>query len=245
MENQQQNKYKFVVQGSDEWLELRKQHGCTASRLGTIIGCGYISRNAYMRIKLQDLQTEINPLMQYGLDHEDWVAHLYARFMRNNQEPVTLSCEGFRELDDDPRSGGSVDRIVTSDRTGDQWVLEIKCRPKGDTRTEVPISHICQCVMNAIAYKCDFSDYISFSPETREVFISRITFDKQALWDRFLIHKIRNFNDLWQANEYYPPRMRAGERQANASVVKTYTHTRPIFHLEQESSSDDDGSSCK
>jgi hypothetical protein len=60
--------YPALEQGSDEWLRLREQLGCTFSNLGTAFGVGYESRAKYWRIKTQREKAEsMNDVMQFGI----------------------------------------------------------------------------------------------------------------------------------------------------------------------------------
>lgn len=213
----------LLRQGSEQWLQLRKKVGVTGSRLGAVLGLGYVSRNRYLQQKWGELPEDpINPLMQFGIDYEDWVAEMYGRWMREQGIPVQLSTDGFKLLGDDPRSGASVDRLVTDGKR--KWVLEIKCKPRGDVRYEVPINHVLQCVFNAVVHGVEFSDYVSWSPECNEMFVARVHFDKDALWDKFLVHKVRDFNDHWQKHVLFK-RMRPGEAKGHEAVVRAFTRT--------------------
>ncbi len=212
-------------QGGEQWLTLREKKGATGSRLGAVLGLGYISRNKYLQRKWGEIPEDaINPLMQFGMDYEDWVTEMYLAWMHKQGQNIALRHDGFKLLPEDHRSGASVDRLVMDLDTGNTWVLEIKCKPRGDVRYEVPINHLLQCVFNAVTHDAEFADYVSWSPEFGEMFISRVSFDKKALWDNFLLHKVREFNDHWQAHTLYP-RMKAGEAKGHEAVVRAFTFT--------------------
>ena len=224
-----------LKQGSEEWLQLRQRCGVTGSRLACVLGLGYLSRNAYMRLKLGvDPPPEVNDLMRFGTDNEDYVCDLYLNWMLENNQPIELIEDGFKLCPDDLRSGASVDRLVRNTETGEMWILEIKCKPKGNVRDSVPISHLLQCIFNAVCHGASFADYCSWSPEVEKMFISRIHFNKEHLWDNFLLPRVRVFNDMWERKEYYP-RMKRGEAKSNEDVVRALSTTSPIISFAEDS----------
>lgn len=116
-----------MKQGDAEWLDTRSKCAITWSEAANALGIGYDSRQAYMKRKLGITPPkEPNWRMLEGQKRENWVCELYFRIMGAFWQPVDLWVDAFRFDPQDRRLGGSVDRLVTDRKTGEQWVLECK-----------------------------------------------------------------------------------------------------------------------
>jgi len=207
-----------MQQGSAEWLDHRAKHAATASQYGAAIGVGYISRRKYMRQKLGiDESDPPNWRMQEGNRREPHIAELYYRIMHAWQHPVQLSVDAFVKDPDDPRIGGSVDRLVT-DSNNDRWVLEIKTQPDADyVRNEVPITHLLQMLGLCHAYGYDKAHYIC-SAYGHGIFLAEVTW-RPGFWNTEIYPRLRQFADWW-ALRRTPPIMRSEEKMALIAKIR-------------------------
>lgn len=213
-------------QGSAEWLAARAECAVTHSRLADAVGVGYNSRIAYMREKLGLVPpVEATWRMREGQRKENWVCELYYRYMRAIGRPVTLWVDGFRRDWQDDRIGGSVDRLVTDDATGEEWVLECKTTPGGDLRYAVPVSHNLQMLGLCHTYRCNKAHYICWS-EGQGIFLAEVTWQPR-LWSDWIYPRVAEFSDM-VASKTLPPRMGAGEKEDLIGEIERLTTVREI-----------------
>lgn len=219
--------YPILAQGSDAWLELRKRQAATCSQFGNAFGVGYKSRSKYMRVKLGlDDADEMNEVMKFGIDYEDWVCLMYCRFIESaTGHRIQLKTHGYRRFTDDPDSGGSPDRIVVDLDTGASWPLEIKTRLHGGMRDFVPDSHKLQCVGIGVLFHSQFTDYCCWTPD-EGILLSRIRWEKE-FWTDHLWPAIREFNDLWRCGEI-PARMPNGLAAERRALIDEMVYATPL-----------------
>ena len=215
-----------MKQGDAAWHEQRNLSAVTGSRVGDAVGVGYNSRQKYWREKKGlDQQPPMNWRMREGIRREPWVAELYFRIMGAMYAPVTLYTNAFTRLPQDPRMGGSVDRIVECDRTGERWVLEIKTCPDGPMRTELPVTHNLQMLFLCKTLGMKKAHYIAHS-QGQGIFLAEITWD-DSLWDKFIFPRLQYFADKFDSNE--PPlKMERGEKDHLIDVIKRRTHVKEV-----------------
>jgi hypothetical protein len=158
--------------------------------------------------------------------------------MREQGTPVKLITHGFAQLEEDPRSGGSPDRIVECLTTGTRWVLEIKTRMKGDARLYVPNSHKLQMIGLCEAYKLPFAHYACWTPNQCIQF-ARMDYDREEMWVKRLLPVVKEYKD-WIFNQVKPPRMKVRVKQERLAAIDDYVRISPIVAID-ESSDDDTG----
>ena len=198
---------------------MRSRHAVTWSQAGNALGVGYDSRIAYMKEKLGLVEKkEANWRMLEGNKREPWAAELYLRIMGWCGRDVRLDVDCFRSDPFDPRIGGSPDRIVVDEHTGEKWLLEIKTCPGGDMRTEIPITHLIQMWGLCHTYGLPKAHYICWS-QHQGILISEITFD-QRLTD-FLMPLLVEFCDWWSLRAL-PPRLPQGQKQMVTDMVNEH-----------------------
>lgn len=220
-----------MLQGSPEWLALRARHAATASEYATALGIGYRSRQKYMREKLGiDQPEEANWRMQEGNRREPWVAELYLRLMRRIGYQIELLCDGFRDDPADHRLGGSVDRIVVDQASGDRWLLEIKTCPGGDMRESIPHAHLLQMWGLCHAYGLDRAHYIC-SSYGQGLLLAEVTW-KPGYWERDVLPRLQQFCEWWE-NAQMPPRMNSQEKVDLIELVYEASIITPISGIEQ------------
>lgn len=215
-----------LVQGTDEWKELRSAQGATCSCFGNAFGVGYISRIQYMKRKLKLVPSEpCNEIMQFGLDYEDWCIAKYKELMESKGYRIGMRSHGYRRFALDTDSGGSPDRLVTDLDTGQEWVLEIKTRLHHGIRDYVPESHLLQCVGLSRLYNAPFTDYMCWAPDDA-LFVSRITHHPE-FWYDYLWPAVTSFNDLWRSKTL-PGRMPAKLKQQRQAAMKRFINCTHI-----------------
>jgi hypothetical protein len=215
-----------MLQGSQEWLDLRKQCAVTWSQAANALGIGYDSKQKYMRRQLGlEPPFEGNWLTSEGTRREPWVAELYFRIMGAFGEPVTLWTDAFSFLQQDRRMGGSVDRIVTSNKSGETWVLEIKTCPNGSMRTYIPISHIVQMLGQCQTMKLPKAHYIAHS-QGQGLYLAELTWS-ETLWDEVVYPKLKDFADIWTVRGM-PGRTSKSEKEELEKVIRENTFITEI-----------------
>ena len=215
-----------MLQGSQEWLDLRACHAATCSEYGTAIGVGYKSRQKYWRVKMGiDAADPCNWRMAEGNRREPFIAELYWHIMRMCGHNVHLHTDAFREDVDDHRFGGSVDRIVTDD-TGDKWVLEIKSRPEGEGfRDEIPETHLLQMLGLCHAYGLSKAHYICSTYGTT-VFLAEVHFNP-GFWELHIYPRLREFGWYWGLRRE-PPRMKSADKLQLLKLIHENCIVTPI-----------------
>lgn len=215
-----------MQQGDAEWLKVRDKCAVTGSRVGDAVGVGYNSRQKYWRQKKKlEPKTEMNWRMSEGIRREPWVAELYFRIMGAMYAPVTLYTDAFTYLPWDKRMGGSVDRVVECDRTGERWVLEIKTAPDAPMRTKLPVSHNLQMLFLCKTLGLSKAHYICHS-QGQGIFLAEVTWDDK-LWDYIVMPRLRYFADMIDRN-VCPPKMKAGEKESLIADIEKLTHVKEI-----------------
>lgn len=217
-----------MLQGSQEWLDLRKECAITWSQAANALGIGYDSKQKYMRRQLGlEPAFEGNWATSEGTRREPWVAELYFRIMGAFGDPVELATDAFSFLKQDRRMGGSVDRIVTSKTTGEEWVLEIKTCPNGDMRTKIPISHIVQMLGQCETMKLPKAHYIAHS-QGQGIYLAEVTWDVN-LWDKIVYPKLKEFADIWSVRGT-PSRTSQQEKDELETLIRnnTFIYEIPI-----------------
>ena len=212
--------FPILIQGSPDWMQLRKKQAATCSRFGDAFGVGYNSRAKYMRLKLGLEQPDpSNDLMQFGINNEDWCCWQYKRIMAEKGVHVRLITHGYRRFADDPDSGGSVDRQVEDLATGERWVLEIKTRRYGGPREAMPPSHQLQCVALGELFKVPFVHYMCWSPDDAFHLI-KVTWATE-FWDFMLWPAIAAFNAQWRSKTI-PENMPRGWKANRLDAMKRF-----------------------
>ncbi len=220
--------YPHLEQGSDEWLELRRQLGVTCSQIGNVVGVGYKSRAKYWREKTKrEKPSPTNYRMAFGIDYEDYVCALYQRVMAMAGRRIIMRTHGFRRFAEDPRSGGSPDRVVEDLDTGEKWILEIKTRIDAPLREEVPASHKLQCVGLCEAYGLPFAHYVCWTPDEALQMVE-IHYDRELLWEQMVFPLIREFNDLIET-DVEPTRMPRGLKAEREAAINEWVDCHPIL----------------
>lgn len=215
-----------MKQGDDDWHRTRNNCAVTASRVGDAVGVGYSSRQKYWREKKGlEPKTEMNWRMQEGIRREPWVAELYFRLMGAFGAPVSLYTNAFTHLPEDHRMGGSVDRIVECDRTGERWVLEIKTCPDGAMRTELPVTHNLQMLFLCRTLQMRKAHYIAHS-QCQGIFLAEVTWD-ESLWEKLIFPRLQSFAACVYSNDP-PDKLEKGEKQNLIERIKAATHVREI-----------------
>jgi hypothetical protein len=146
--------------------------------------------------------------------------------MREQGTPVTLITHGFARLEEEPRSGGSPDRIVEDVATGERWILEIKTRMKGTARDYIPVSHKLQMIGLCEAYNLPFAHYACWTPYQCVQF-ARIDYDREEMWTKRLLPAVKEYNDFI-FNDVTPPRMGSKVKQERLAAIDDYTEISPI-----------------
>ena len=210
-----------MLQGSEEWLNMRSKHAITWSRAADALGIGYNSRSAYMKQKLGITpKTEANWRMLEGNKREPWAAELYYRIMAFCGSDIAMDTDAFRSDASDHRIGGSPDRIITDLTTGDRILLEIKTQPgANELREEIPVSHILQMHGLCHTYGLTRAHYICWC-QHRGCLLSELTWDPR-LWD-FLYTYYKEFADMW-AIRAIPARMCSERKQLLLDTITLYT----------------------
>lgn len=215
-----------MKQGDAAWHLARNSCAVTWSRAGAALGVGYISRAAYMKLKLQlSPKIEANWRMMEGNRREPYAAELYFRLMTFAGHPVTLLTDAFTLLPQDHRMGGSIDRLVECDLTGERWVLEIKTCPGGEMRTVIPVTHILQMLCQAKTMGVEKAHYIAWS-QCQGILMAELTWDP-SLWDQTVFPHLQEFCE-WHAREEIPPKMRNGEAQMLEEIIRRKTFIKEI-----------------
>ena len=158
----------MIPAGTPEWYAARVGM-ITASRMGdlsakTKSGYGathdrYIAQLVQERLTHQPYPSFTSKAMQWGIDHEDEAAELYA-WTRN----VEVQAAGFVPHPTIPRCGASPDR-----RVGDDGLIEIKC-PETHTHIQyllnrsVPREYLLQMQWQMECDNRAWCDWISYDP---------------------------------------------------------------------------------
>lgn len=214
------------MQGSNEWKDRRSRCASTCSEYANALGIGYVSRQKYMRTKLGiDAPQEANWRMQQGNLRENWVCELYYRLMHRFGADISLSIDGFHADPQDWRFGGSVDRVVQCNKTGEQWVLECKTCPDGDMRVEVPTGHLLQMLGLCHAYNLPKAHYICWS-QHQGILLAEVTF-APTLWSNEIYPRLKQFGDWWALRQI-PPQMSKIEKDAIVMTIRDNCHVREI-----------------
>lgn len=214
-----------MKQGDAKWHETRDKCAVTASRVADAVGVGYNSRQKYWREKTnREAKVAANWRMLEGNRREPWVAELYFRLMAAFYSPVTLFTDSFTYLEEDPRIGGSVDRIVECDRTGERWVLEIKTCPDGPMRTELPVSHNLQMLVLCKCLKLPKAHYIAHS-QGQGIFACEVTWEPE-LWG--LIKDRLDYFATCVEHDVPVASMPSGFKDELTRRIKRLTHVKEI-----------------
>jgi len=215
-----------LVQGEEEWKALREKMGATASRFGAAYGVGYISRQRYMAKRRGEVPDDPdNIAMAKGRLLEDYVVELY-RKMVFGERPVLLGKHGFRRYAEDPRIGGSPDRICEDPATGEKWVLEIKTTTPSKLRDEVPYTHMCQMQGLMAIYGVKEAHYACWG-EDHGLFIARIPFSEE-FWFSHLFPALSFFCDLWDGGGEVP-RFKKGEGVERKRTIMKLCHSFTVY----------------
>lgn len=218
-----------MIQGSEEWLDLRSKHAITWSEAANAIGVGYDSAKQYMKRKLGLIPAkESNWRMQEGQKREPWAAEIYYQLMNHHFDmPVKLYTDGFRSDWQDHRLGGSVDRIVENEQ-GQQWVLEIKTTPGSpNVREEMPISHILQIHGLCHTYKLPAAHYFCWTA-SQGCYLANIEFAGE-LWDEIVYPRYKSFADLWALRQLPGKGLTADEKEDLIADIRACCSIEPVF----------------
>jgi hypothetical protein len=162
--------------------------------------------------------------MEEGTRREPWIAEVYLQLMDLSGEQVTLAIDAFRVLAEDPRFGGSVDRLV---RWGDRTlVLECKTCPEAeDFRPYIPHGHLVQMCGLCKLYDLRSAHYICSTYE-RGIYLAEITFDPR-LWEETIYPALCEFADhLAQKKDF--GRMPGGVKASIMADIAKWSFIAPI-----------------
>ncbi len=213
-------------QGTPEWHAARNACAATASEYGEALGVGYESRSRMMQRKLGLLPPkECNWRMQFGTEYENWVAEIYYRMMRTCGKKVRLIPDSFQHDSADVRLGGSIDRIVEDEETGERWVLEIKCVSTGEVRNFIPLTHKLQMMGLCEAYDLPYAHYIAWTPD-EGVYLAEFRYDEE-LWRETIFPLLVQFAN-WRDQKVIPPRTSSGTKLFITDAVDAGVHIEEI-----------------
>ena len=208
-----------LVQGEEEWLNLRATMGATASRFGAAYGVGYISRQRYMAKRRGELPDDPdNVAMSKGRELEDYVVALYRDVVLGSPETVYMANHGFRRYPADPRIGGSPDRVCEDLRTGRKWILEIKTTTPSKLRDEVPYTHMCQMQGLMAIYGLDTAHYVCWG-EDHGIFAAEVPFSEE-FWFEHLYPALAEFCNLWDGGGDVPRFKRGEGAERKRAILK-------------------------
>lgn len=230
------SKYARLAQGSDTWLELRYSDdmATTASRLASVLGVSeYTSRAACMRKTLGGKGAPSNANMQFGIDHEDYVAQLYLDAMRKTYPRLRMFTHGFKKHAQCPAFGSSIDRLLYDPDGDTTWGLEIKTRPHGEWRAELPLSHRVQMMGVAACYDLPFVDYVCWSHADETLAFSRCSVEPGFFADA-IIPIIEQWQ-RWRVARRVPTRMPSKLKRARIAALMSniYVTAHPDITTEE------------
>lgn len=183
-------RFHTLDQGSEEWLNARKQHirlgGSDIAAAANVIGA-YNSRNDLLQKKKfgKDKPTSqmFQSILDYGRDNE-----LPAKFRLMEELPIDLWWDtGLWILEEDPRFGVSPDGIIWGERLGDGPILvEIKCPYSRVHYSRIPEHHKAQMLVQMKTLRVKQAFYVSYVPGIEnELVIWKVVWDKsmEACWE--------------------------------------------------------------
>jgi hypothetical protein len=223
-------------QGSDAWKRRRKACVVTASEFSAALGlCSYRTRGKLWRQKVGiDEEDPSNIAMEHGQIHENEAAECYRWVMKEfTDTTLELRTYSFATYQDDPRFGGSPDRICVDYEAMKSHLLEVKCTFPPRERTEVPLSHLVQMQgLLAIFPMLDVADYVSYQADLSggdndSVFLARTDFSEE-LWFKHLLPGLCVFAHYVEMNEE-PPRMSPKGKKELKSAVQALAKPYAIF----------------
>ena len=198
----------------------RKKKAATCSEFANACGIGYISRQKYMRIKLElEPAEESNWMMLEGQKREDHVCELYYRLMHAFHHPVQLEVHDFIDYYKDSRLGGSPDRIVR-DNTGERWLLECKTAYADAMRDCVPPAHSLQMLGLCVFYNLPYAHYIC-SNYDKGIFIAQVSWTPN-FWQDHIYPRLRQFADWW-TTKTMPPTMKSADKEELLQLIQQHT----------------------
>jgi len=220
-----------MAQGSAEWMLRRKKCAATCSEFANALGIGYISRQKYMRIKLEQEEPEAtNWMMQQGQLRENWVCELYFRIMAAFKQPVLLYTDSFKVYAQDRRLGGSPDRIVFDAATGERWLLECKTAYADTMRDSVPAAHSLQMLGLCEIYGLDKAHYICSNYE-RGIYVAEVCWTP-GFWCNEVLPRLRQFADWWTLKQQ-PPQMKSEDKERLLELIEANTIVTEIPAISQ------------
>ncbi|MGB0548725.1 MAG: YqaJ viral recombinase family protein [Limisphaerales bacterium] len=230
------SKYARLEQGSDAWIALRygDEMATTASRLASVLGVSdYTSRAACMRKTLGGGTGQCSDAMQFGIDHEDYVAQLYLDQMRKTYPRLRMFVHGFKKHAQCPAFGSSIDRLLYDPDSDTAWGLEIKTRPYGEWRQEVPLSHRVQMMGVAACYDLPFMDYVCWSPTDATLAYSRCSVEP-GFFTEAMIPIIEQWH-RWRQAKRTPTRMPSKLKRARIAALMSniYVTAHPDITAEE------------
>lgn len=189
-------KYPVLEQGSEEWLQARRQCTVTTSEFGAAMGiCQYQSRAALVRRKLAgDVAERANFYMQMGSHYEDYIARAYAEVEQSEVMPFGMLVAHY---DDGLTLGCSPDRAVLNGEGEIAHLVEIKYTHSGNMT--VPFGHLAQMLGQQVLFEVPFVDYVKWAPnevtaDCRMVLnICRVQFAPE-LWTDYALPALRDFH---------------------------------------------------
>jgi len=163
------------IQGTPEWLETRigMITGSGMSKLITSTGKRSSSAESYIntliaeRITGERTSTHVSPAMQRGTELEDDARRYYEMIYDCEVKEV-----GFCVHDQFDSVGISPDGLMTDEKTGKFYGLEIKC-PSAHTqvsylrRGKVPSEYVAQIQACIWVADADYWDFISWHPQMK------------------------------------------------------------------------------
>jgi len=208
----------------------RRKCAATCSEFANALGIGYISRQKYMRIKLeQEPAPESNWMMHQGQLRENWVCELYFRIMHAFRHSVTLYTDSFKVYNGDKRLGGSPDRIVV-DATGERWLLECKTAYAETMRDSVPAAHSLQMLGLCEIYGLHKAHYICSNYE-RGIYIAEVRW-RHGFWRDVVMPRLQQFADWWTLKQT-PPKMSEVEKAELRDLIEYNTIVTEIPAISQ------------
>ena len=217
-------RYPDMEQGTDEWLEARRDCMCTGSEFAAAMGLDhYKSRGMLLREKMGTLaRAPVNEHMLWGTRMEPLVADAYEKV-----SGVKLETFGFVTCEMPWRTttiklGVSPDRVWANGEV----LVEIKCSRR--LRTVVEPRHLPQMLAQAVFMNVNRVHYVCYSPEDpTALHIAEISFDRK-LWTKHALPALKDFAVMYTRK--ITPIVNSGKKRAlREGFEKLVTVKEPQF----------------